>query len=85
MSYNARIIDEDQPNNIIGPNVKKYRKERGWSQQLLADKLELIPVYICRGSISRVEERIRTVTDFEVAALAETLGVPIEALFATEE
>ena len=71
--------------NIIGLNVKRYRKERGWSQQLLANKLELIPVYICRGSISRVEERIRTVTDFEVAALAQTLGVPIEALFAQEE
>jgi len=31
------------------------------------------------------KERIRTVTDFEVAGLAETLGVPIEALFAAEE
>jgi len=56
----------------------------GWSQQLLANKLELIPVYICRGSISRVEDRIRTVTDFEVAALAETLGVSIAELFAEE-
>ena len=81
----ARVIDEAQPMNLIGQNVKKYRKECGWSQQLLADKLELIPIYICRGSISRVEERIRTVTDFEVAGLAETLGVPIEALFAQEE
>jgi transcriptional regulator with XRE-family HTH domain len=81
----ARIVDEQQPMNLIGYNVRKFRKERGWSQQLLADKLELIPVYICRGSISRVEERIRTVTDFEVAGLAETLGVPIEALFAQEE
>jgi len=85
MARVPRIIDELQPNNIVGPNVRKYRLERGWSQQLLANKLELIPVYICRGSISRVEERIRTVTDFEVAALAETLGVPIEALFAREE
>ena len=85
MSYNARIIDEDQPNNIVGPNVRKYRMEKGWSQQLLSDKLELIPIYICRGSISRVEERIRTVTDFEIAGLAETLGVSIEALFAQEE
>ena len=85
MARIARIIDEDQPNNIIGPNVRKYRLERGWSQQLLANKLELIPVYICRGSISRLEEQIRTVTDFEIAALAETLGVPIEALFARED
>jgi len=81
----GRIIDEEQINNIIGPNVRKYRLERGWSQLLLSNKLELIPVYICRGSISRLEEQIRTVTDFEIAALAETLGVSIEALFAQKE
>jgi len=84
MSYHPRIIDKDQPNNVVGPNVRKYRLQLGWSQQLLANKLELIPVYICRGSISRVEDRIRTVTDFEVAALAETLGVSIAELFAEE-
>ena len=85
MSFNARIIDEGQPNNIIGPNVRKYRLQKGWSQQLLANKLELIPVYICRGSIARLEQQIRTVTDFEVAGLAETLGVSIQDLFAAAE
>lgn len=85
MSYHPRIIDEEQPNNIVGPNVRKYRLEKGWSQQLLANKLELLPIYICRGSIARLEACIRTVTDFEAAGLAETLGVPIEALFAPEE
>jgi len=84
MARVPRIIDEEQPNNIIGPNVRKYRLQRGWSQQLLSNKLELIPVYICRGSISRVEEQIRTVTDFEAAALAETLGVSIQELFAAD-
>jgi len=84
MSYHPRIIDEEQPNNLVGPNVRKYRLQRGWSQQLLADKLELIPVYICRGSISRLEDRLRTVTDFEVAGLAQALGVSIEDLFAEE-
>jgi len=79
----ARIIEGNC--NLVGGNVRKLRLQYGWSQQELADKLELIPVYICRGSISRVEDRIRTVTDFEVAGLAETLGVPIEALFAAEE
>lgn len=77
----SRIL-EGEFNNIIGPNVRKCRLEKGWTQQLLANKLELIPVYICRGSISRLEDRIRTVTDFEAAALAETLGVSIADLFA---
>jgi len=77
----ARIIDEEQPQNLIGPAVRKYRLQKGWSQQLLSNKLELLPIYICRGSISRLEEQLRTVTDFEAAGLAETLGVSIQALF----
>jgi len=85
MARIPRIIDEEQPHNIVGPNVRKYRLEKGWSQQLLANKLELIPIYICRSSISRLEDCIRMITDFEAGALAKTLGVSIEALFAREE
>ena len=76
----VRIIDGAHC-NIVGPNVRKYRKLRGMSQQQLANKLELLPVYICRGSISRVEDQTRTVTDFEVAGLAQVLGVSIAELF----
>ena len=75
-----RIIDGEF-NNVIGPAVRKFRLRRGWSQQLLSNKLELIPIYICRGSISRLEDQLRTVTDFEVAGLAETLGVSVQELF----
>ncbi len=67
--------------NLIGGNVRKYRKKRKMSQQQLSDKLELLAVYICRGSISRVEDRSRTVTDIELFALAEVLGVEIGDLF----
>lgn len=35
----ARIIDGSEM-NLIGNNLKKLRQERGWSQQLLSDKLE---------------------------------------------
>ena len=85
MARIARILDEDQPKNIIGPNVRKYRLQKGWSQQHFANKLELIPIYICRGSISRMEEQVRTVTDFEAAGIAEALGVSIMDLFKGED
>ena len=78
-------VTEGRNKNIVGANVRKYRKLRGLSQQQLADKLETMAVYICRGSISRVEDKLRTVTDIEATSIAETLGVPIEALFAPEE
>lgn len=79
----ARIIDGSKK-NLIGDNVKKYRVLRGLSQQTLSDKLETIAIYICRGSISRIEDKTRTVTDIELCGLAEILEVPIEKLFEQE-
>ena len=72
----ARIIDQ-QKKNLIGERVRFYRIQRGYSQQQLADKLEAIAVYICRGSISRIEDYSRTVTDLELVALAEVLQVSV--------
>lgn len=76
----GRIIDGEKM-NIIGHNVRKYRKKRKMSQQLLSDKLETIAIYICRGSISRIEDMSRTVTDIELYGLSKILNVSIEELF----
>ncbi len=76
----ARII-EGKETNIVGPNVRKLRKKRGMSQQTLANRLETMAIYICRGSISRIEDGSRTVTDIELCGLAAVLGVRIEDLF----
>lgn len=78
----ARIIDGPQM-NLIGSNVKKYRKIRKMSQQALSNKLELLGVYVCRGSISRIEDLSRTVTDIELYALSIILDVPTNNLFDT--
>ena len=51
------------------------------SQQTLSDKLETHAIYICRGTISRIEDKQRTVTDMELYGLAQVLGVSIEELF----
>ncbi len=51
------------------------------SQQKLSNKLELMGVYVCRGSISRIEDKSRTVTDIELFAIAEVLNVEIKDLY----
>ena len=76
----ARIIDGDEM-NLIGDNVRKYRKKQKMSQQRLSDSLELLGVYVCRGSVSRIEDKTRTVTDIELFAIAKVLNVSIEQLF----
>ena len=65
----ARIIDGEKK-NLIGENLKRIRISLKMSQQDLSNKLELLGVYICRGSVSRIEDFSRTVTDLPPAALA---------------
>lgn len=76
----ARIID-GTAQNMVGDKVRKLRLEQKMSQQTLSDRLETLAIYICRGSISRIEDKQRTVTDMELYGLAQVLGVSIEELF----
>lgn len=49
-----RILDSEAA-NIIGPQIKAARIKAGLSQKQLSEKMELLAVYTCRGSISRIE------------------------------
>ena len=80
----ARIIDGNAQ-NMVGNRVRELRIARNMSQQKLSDKLEMMAIYICRGSISRIEDKQRTVTDIELFGLAKVLGVSIEELFEMED
>ncbi len=75
----ARIIDTTEK-NLIGDNVRRYRQEQKLSQQLLSDRLETLGIYICRGSISRIEDKSRTVTDIELYGLSKVLGISMDKL-----
>lgn len=70
-----------QENNFIGPQVKKLRKERKMSQQMMSDKLRLMKIYVCRGSVSRIEKGLRTVSDLELWGIAKVFGVSIDSFF----
>lgn len=76
----ARIIDSNHK-NLIEKKVRILRKEKNMSQQELSAKLETLAIYICRGSISRIEDQSRTVTDIELYGLSQVLSTPIEDFF----
>lgn len=76
----ARIIDGKRQ-NMVGANVRKARLAAKMSQKQLADRLETVAVYVCRGSISRIESGDRTVTDIELWGLSKILNIPLEKLF----
>ena len=80
----ARIIDSENT-NIVGKNIRTIRKKRRMTQQALSNKLELLGVYVCRGSVSRIEYGVRTVTDIELLAIARVLEVSVGDLFLGSE
>ena len=66
MSYDRTILSRIHSIIIL-------RKQKKMSQQELSDKLETLAIYICRGSISQIEDKSRTVTDIELYGLAKVL------------
>lgn len=67
--------------NIIGSRIKEARINAGLSQKQLSEKLELLAVYTCRGSISRIENGKSPVTDIEIDAISKILNVSLDYLF----
>lgn len=78
--FMARIIDGTEM-NLIGHKVREFRIKKRMSQQTLSNKLEVMAIYICRGSISRIEDKQRTVTDIELYGLSKVLEVSIQDFF----
>ena len=78
-----RIKDSegDAPMNITGRNIRDARLAANLTQKQLSEKLETLAVYVCRGSVSRIESGERIVTDLELQAIADVLHIRIEALF----
>ena len=74
-------ISDCEKLNIIGESIKEAREKKGYSQTQLSEKMELMAVYTCRGSISRIENGRRAVTDIEIDAIAKILDVSLDYLF----
>ena len=66
--------------NILAENIRTYRREKGLSQEALADLCSLHRTYV--GS---VERRERNVTLASLALLAEALGVSVPELLTPRE
>jgi transcriptional regulator with XRE-family HTH domain len=71
--------------NNIGPQVRRRRYALGWSQSILAAKLQIAGFDISRSGVSKIEARLRHVDDKSIMFLAEVLNVPLAELFPKRE
>lgn len=70
----------DGRNNLCGRNVAKYRIQMHKSQRQLADALQLIGLDVDKNAIQRIEAGKRFVTDIELVALSQVLGLCLDEL-----
>jgi len=67
--------------NIVGPQIRRIRNQKGLSQPALAAKCQRIGWDISRDIVARIELQTRCVTDEELIFLARSLGAPLLELF----
>lgn len=68
------------PKNIIGPQVRRLRNERGWSQPALAVVCQKLGWDIARDTIAKIEGQSRWVSDAELLMFARCFRIPLESL-----
>jgi transcriptional regulator with XRE-family HTH domain len=67
--------------NVVGPQIRKFREQKGWTQGELAAKLQLVGWDTSRESVPRLETQDRRVPDLELFVIAKVLGVTADELF----
>lgn len=67
--------------NIIGKNVERLRKEKGYKQKDFISKLQTMGLDINPTSYSKLEGQIRLASDKEVFVIAKALGISTDELF----
>jgi hypothetical protein len=70
-----------QNSNIIGRNVARFRYQKGWSQNLLVTKMQLLGIYITRDIVANIETLRTSVTDKQIVIFAEVFNMPVGDLF----
>ncbi|MEE0061460.1 MAG: helix-turn-helix transcriptional regulator [Acutalibacteraceae bacterium] len=71
--------------NVVGDRVEQLRKQKGLTQKDLTIELSKKGVSISPSGLSKIEKKIRKVTDIEVVALAEALDVSVNYLLDSNE
>ena len=66
--------------NIVGPVLRKKRKEKNLSFEQLSNKLQLLGINIPVTCLHRIENNQRTVRDYELCALSLALDIDIKEL-----
>ena len=74
-------MEQTQALNVIGPQLRQQREAMGMTQDQLAAKCQVLGFDLTRGTLAKIESRVRSVSDHEIPFLAKALNIPMVALF----
>ena len=69
------------PANVVGALLGKLRRERGLTQDQLVAKCQLRGLKLSRGTLAKIEARLRLVKACELFVIALVLKVPMEHFY----
>jgi len=67
--------------NLIGRKVAKLRYQRGWTQNTLVARLQVLQCNITRDILANIETRKSPATSVHCYFMAKVFGVSIDELF----
>ena len=70
--------------NLIGPSLRRFRMEKGWTQQRLAAECAVHGWDLTRTTVAKIEAGFRAVNDAEIWFFADVLSEPVEVFFHPE-
>ena len=70
--------------NTAGPLIRKYRSQKGLTQEALAAKLQVAGLDMDRAAVAKVESQIRSIFDYELGIIARVLKIPTEKMFPSD-
>jgi len=70
--------------NDVGPQIRRLRYERGWTQDVLAAKLQLHGWDISREGVAKVEGGYHLVSDRQLLCLSRVFKLRLTAFFSPE-
>ena len=69
------------PPNVVGPLVRKFRRQAGLSQKELAGRCEERGVKLTRGTLAKIESQVRFIKACELFIIAKVLKIPIQRFY----
>ena len=73
-------MNEENLRNLLSQNIKRFRQKKGWSQAILAEKMNISTNYL-----SDIETGRGWVSPFSLVKLANSLEIEVFELFKPQE